>query len=677
MIGIEEVRTGDLVRTARGPRRVLASEMTGVKPVIALRLSTGIIFRCSPEHKVRSRGEWKEASSLHVGDPVYMSFRDGPFGPDLGLRFDVTAAYRTRKTPVLPTEWSVELAELVGYMMADGHIARSNYNDKPAKLVLAFGWNEDELMQHLAATILKLFGKTSTNRVTRTCPVLEVSGVDICGMLEQLGAGGSSKVIQVPPGLWSAPEAVVAGFLRGYFEGDGCTSSNLSARSVSRDMLEGVHHLLTLFGIPSTIHDGSADPRGYAPRHTLRIIGDRSKRTFRNRISFISQRKAEQLDALVARQSIKSPAEALTLVSPDDVLRFKQSLFNSYWSRGVRVPGTLHTFMYKVASCRPTCTLARAESILTIVGQDPGEGSFLREAVAGQYFEVRVEGVAREPNVPMYDIAVDGEQYIADGVVVHNSSSPNLQNIPIRTELGRRIRAAFVPEPGWRFLAADYSQIELRILAHVSGEESLVEAFRRGEDIHRRTAAEVFGVDPAEVTPEQRDVAKTTNFSVIYGVTAFGLSRGLAITPKQAQAYLQQFFARHPKVKAYLEHTVAEGRERGYVSTLLGRRRYLPELKSGNVNLRSFGERMATNAPIQGTAADLIKIAMVRVARQLAAQGMKSRMLLQVHDELLFEAPPDELGALEALAVEIMESALDLTVPLKVDVKAGGDWSTV
>jgi DNA polymerase-1 len=258
-----------------------------------------------------------------------------------------------------------------------------------------------------------------------------------------------------------------------------------------------------------------------------------------------------------------------------------------------------------------------------------------------------------------------------------SSSQPNLQNIPIRTELGRRIRAAFVPEPGWRFLAADYSQIELRILAHVSGEESLIEAFRRGEDIHRRTASEVFGVEPAQVTPEQRDVAKTTNFSVIYGVTAFGLSRGLAITPKQAQAYLDQFFARHAKVKAYLERTVAEGRERGYVSTLLGRRRYLPELRSGNQNLRSFGERMATNAPIQGTAADLIKIAMVRVARQIAARGLRSRMLLQVHDELLFEAPEDELRALEALAVEIMESALDLRVPLKVDVKAGGDWSAV
>jgi DNA polymerase-1 len=256
-----------------------------------------------------------------------------------------------------------------------------------------------------------------------------------------------------------------------------------------------------------------------------------------------------------------------------------------------------------------------------------------------------------------------------------SSSNPNAQNIPIRTELGRRIRAAFVPEAGHRFLAADYSQIELRILAHVSGEESLIEAFRRGEDIHRRTAAEVFGVPLDHVTSQQRDVAKTTNFAVIYGVTAFGLSRGLDMTQKQAQEYLNQFFARHPKVKAYLERTVTEGRERGYVSTLLGRRRYLPELRSGNPNLRGFGERMATNAPIQGTAADLVKIAMVSIARELSARGLRSRMLLQVHDELLFEVPDGELGALEALAVEVMESSLELSVPLKVDVKSGADWA--
>ncbi len=256
-----------------------------------------------------------------------------------------------------------------------------------------------------------------------------------------------------------------------------------------------------------------------------------------------------------------------------------------------------------------------------------------------------------------------------------SSSNPNLQNIPVRTELGRRIRAAFVPDAGWRFVAADYSQIELRILAHVSGEESLIEAFRRGEDIHARTACEVFGVALDAVAPEQRDIAKTTNFAVIYGVTAFGLSRGLDMSTKQAQEFLDRFFARHPKVKAYLGRTVAEGRERGFVATLLGRRRYLPELRSGNPNLRGFGERMATNAPIQGTAADLVKIAMVRMARELRAHRLESRMLLQVHDELLFEAPAAEVGRLQALATEVMESALTLDVPLKVDVKVGDDWA--
>ena len=256
-----------------------------------------------------------------------------------------------------------------------------------------------------------------------------------------------------------------------------------------------------------------------------------------------------------------------------------------------------------------------------------------------------------------------------------SSSNPNVQNIPIRTELGRRIRAAFVPEPGWRFIAADYSQIELRILAHVSGEESLIAAFSKGEDIHRRTAAEVFGVELDQVTQAQRDVAKTTNFSVIYGVTAFGLSRGLAITPKQAQEFLDRFFARHPKVRAWLERTVAEGRERGFVTTLLGRRRYIPELRTGNPNLRAFAERMATNAPIQGTAADLIKIAVVRMARALEDGGFNSRMLLQVHDELLFESPAAERERLEALARQVMESAMALEVPLKVDIKTGADWA--
>jgi DNA polymerase-1 len=256
-----------------------------------------------------------------------------------------------------------------------------------------------------------------------------------------------------------------------------------------------------------------------------------------------------------------------------------------------------------------------------------------------------------------------------------SSAAPNLQNIPIRTELGRRVRAAFIPEPGWRFVAADYSQIELRILAHVCGEESLVDAFRRGEDIHRRTASEVFGVTLEAVTAEQRDMAKTTNFASIYGVTAFGLSSRLPISQKEAAEFLARFFATHTQVKAYLTATVAGGRERGWVETLLGRRRYLPELRSANANLRGFAERMATNAPIQGTAADLIKIAMVRMAAAMEARSMRSRMLLQVHDELLFEAPPEEIAALQDLAREVMESAMALAVPLKVDIKTGADWA--
>ncbi len=256
-----------------------------------------------------------------------------------------------------------------------------------------------------------------------------------------------------------------------------------------------------------------------------------------------------------------------------------------------------------------------------------------------------------------------------------SSSDPNLQNIPIRTELGRRIRQAFLPEAGWRLLSADYSQIELRILAHLSGEAALIESFRRGEDIHTRTACEVFGVTPEAVTSEMRRVAKGIGYGIVYGISAFGLSQAAGVDQKAAQKYLDDYFTRHPRVKGYLDATLADGRDKGYVTTLLGRRRYLPELKSSNPNARGAAERMAMNAPIQGTASDLIKIAMVRMARELEARGLRSRMLLQVHDDLLFEAPADELAVLEILAREIMESALTLAVPLKVDIKIGEDWS--
>src|SRR2546425_6107996 len=256
-----------------------------------------------------------------------------------------------------------------------------------------------------------------------------------------------------------------------------------------------------------------------------------------------------------------------------------------------------------------------------------------------------------------------------------SSQDPNLMNIPIRTELGRRIRAAFVPAEGWRFVAADYSQIELRILAHLSGEPAIIESFRRGEDIHTRTASEVFKVPPASVTSLQRTIAKSANYAILYGVSAFGLSQATKIDQKEAQRYINEYFKAHPGVRAFIDTTLYEGRERGYVATLLGRRRYLPDLRSNNPVARNAAERMAMNAPVQGTASDMIKIAMVHVHAALRDRGLRARMLLQVHDELLFEAPPEEVPAVKALAVELMEAALPLDVPIVVDVKAGPDWS--
>ncbi|MGH7276011.1 MAG: DNA polymerase I, partial [Candidatus Rokuibacteriota bacterium] len=258
-----------------------------------------------------------------------------------------------------------------------------------------------------------------------------------------------------------------------------------------------------------------------------------------------------------------------------------------------------------------------------------------------------------------------------------SSQEPNLMNIPIRTELGRRIRAAFIPAEGWRFVAADYSQIELRILAHLSGEEAIIESFRRGEDIHTRTACEVFKVKPEEVTGLQRTIAKSANYAILYGVSAFGLSQATKIDQKEAQRYISDYFASHPRVRAFIDRTLAEGRERGYVTTLLGRRRYLPDLTSGNPVARNAAERMAMNAPVQGTASDMIKIAMVRMQAALATKRLRARMLLQVHDELVFEAPPEEVPVIEALAREVMESALPLHVPIVVDAKSGKDWAEV
>jgi DNA polymerase-1 len=255
-----------------------------------------------------------------------------------------------------------------------------------------------------------------------------------------------------------------------------------------------------------------------------------------------------------------------------------------------------------------------------------------------------------------------------------SSSDPNLQNIPVRTPRGEAIRRAFVAPPGAMLLTADYSQIELRLLAHLSGDSAFVEAFEQGGDIHRQTAAIIFGVAQDQVTPEMRARAKTINFGTIYGQGAFALSRQLGITQDDAKRFIEQYFTRFAGVRAWLDRTVAEAREKGYVETLFGRRRYIPELKDRNYNIRAFGERTATNSPLQGSAADLIKIAMIRIAGALKERGLASRMILQVHDELVVEVPPGEEEAATELVKRHMEGAAELRVPLVVSVGLGMNW---
>jgi len=256
-----------------------------------------------------------------------------------------------------------------------------------------------------------------------------------------------------------------------------------------------------------------------------------------------------------------------------------------------------------------------------------------------------------------------------------SSTEPNLQNIPIRLEMGREIRKAFIPSmEDFIFVDADYSQIELRVLAHITGDEALIKAFAGGEDIHTSTASLVFEVDPANVTPELRRRAKAVNFGIVYGISDYGLSRDLGITRKEAKKYIDGYFAKYPKVKEYMDQIVLIGEEQGYVETIFHRRRQLPELMSKNFNQRSFGKRIAMNTPIQGSAADIIKIAMVKVYRALKDSGLKSRLILQVHDELVIETLRDELETVKELVRKCMEQAAALKAPLVADVSAGENW---
>ena len=255
-----------------------------------------------------------------------------------------------------------------------------------------------------------------------------------------------------------------------------------------------------------------------------------------------------------------------------------------------------------------------------------------------------------------------------------SSTEPNLQNIPMRMELGRRIRKVFVPMEGYVFVDADYSQIELRILAHMSGDEQLIEAYKMDEDIHRITASKVFHTPFEEVTDLQRRNAKAVNFGIVYGISSFGLSQDLSITRKEAADYIEQYFKTYPEVKQFLDDMVASARKEGYVATMYGRRRPIPELASSNFMQRSFGERVAMNSPIQGTAADIMKIAMIRVWERLHQEGLRSRLILQVHDELLIETLQEEEAQVRVILAEEMQQAADLAVTLEVDMNVGSDW---
>lgn len=259
-----------------------------------------------------------------------------------------------------------------------------------------------------------------------------------------------------------------------------------------------------------------------------------------------------------------------------------------------------------------------------------------------------------------------------------SSTEPNLQNIPVRTELGRRVRQAFVaPGPDWKLLSADYSQIELRIQAHLTQDPTLLEAFRTGQDVHAATAAELFGVPIEQVTPEQRRLAKTANFAIIYGISPHGFAEQTGLSQQQAAEFIRRYFEKFRGVEQFQKRLLAEARATGYVTTLLGRRRTIPELRSADNGVRAAGERMAINAPVQGTASDIIKIAMVRLHAHMREQRMRARMLLQVHDELLFEVPDDELETLKAAAKAIMEGAMTLSVPLVVELRAAENWGAM
>jgi hypothetical protein len=443
-------------------------------------------------------------------------------------------------------------------------------------------------------------------------------------------------------------------------------------------MLADTQQLLTLFGIPATIREGEEDPRGYAKRYTLAILGDRSKEIFQARIGFLSERKQEAVYRLLARQKSKSAAEMLTLPFDFTWQAIKPVLYEAHRQANGRVPTALHVFASKLNRGHQRISLPRAEWLRSslLATEKHTLAPFLEEAVQAQYFEVKVTAISHEAAVPMYDIGVEEvEQYLANGIVVHNSVNPNLQNIPIRTELGRRIRRAFVPADGCVLLSADYSQIELRLLAHITEDAEMLDAFRNGEDIHARTARKVFGAQTDAELKEKRRVAKIVNFAIAYAVGAFGLAPRVGLTRTEAKKVIEDYYATFKGVRRYMEETPDKVREaNGVVRSLLGRWRKLPDISNKNHNLRARAEREAINLPMQGSASDIVKLAMLRTDEALRRANLHTQMILQVHDELVFEVPAGEIEQASATIKHAMEAAFQLSVPLLVEIGWGANW---
>ena len=317
------------------------------------------------------------------------------------------------------------------------------------------------------------------------------------------------------------------------------------------------------------------------------------------------------------------------------------------------------------------------ESVLKVLAEDYEIASkILRQRGLAKLKSTFVDGIITLINPETGRVHTSFNQTVtATGRL--SSSRPNLQNIPIRDENSSRVREAFIADKGYEFLSADYSQIELRLVAHMSGDKMLIDAFRSGDDIHAITASEVFSIMPGLVTPEMRRRAKAINFGIIYGMGAYGLANDLEISVKEAGEYIDNYFAHYKAVKRFIDKTIKDALKDGYTRTLFGRRRNIIELKSASVQTRKFGERIAINSPVQGTAADMIKAAMIKIADEMEAERFRSRMILQVHDELIWEVLPEERERLEAMVVREMEGIVKLKVPVKVNIKSGFSWRSV